>query len=346
MNSKHPSFGTDGDGPLVDDAQVRDLLKSAGPRPELPEGDLKAIRAAARTEWKDLVSRQQHPAEKSSRLRPLALAASVVLVIAFVAWWMSTTMRDLPVAGEVFATIELSEGQTEQGLAVGDEVLVGAELVTPRSSDDTSIRLTLRLASGSSLRIDRGSTVVVNSPDQVELVRGAVYLDTGSDAAESYPTFIKTAFGTVHHVGTQYETRILDSGDSLRIRVREGRVSLESESATHDIDSGKQLRVGLDGDAIPSQIPPYGPEWDWIEASAPGIDTAGMSLHVYLEWVARETGRSIVFETRALEARASEIELGTQTYGMNPLQSLAAMLPASHLKFELQNGSILIYGDE
>ena len=69
------------------------------------------------------------------------------------------------------------------------------------------------LTGGVSVRLDQDTAIVLDGHSEVTLERGAAYVDSGGEpsAAVSEALEIKTPFGSVRHVGTQFEVRLQES---------------------------------------------------------------------------------------------------------------------------------------
>ncbi|MEJ2084842.1 MAG: FecR domain-containing protein [Acidobacteriota bacterium] len=345
MKGKTPGRAATEGGSPTDEKWVRDLMVGAGERPELPQGDLETIRQAARAQWLELVERRNSTVG-SRRNRLWALAASVLLVVA-VAWWWSTTTAHLDSDGSpVVATIERLDGQGIEGFTAGTEIRLGDTLETRTGDDGGAQRMALQLAGGASLRLDALSVVVFSDEQEVELRKGALYFDTGADPAAVAPWTVVTELGAVRHVGTQFEVRLLDYDEAVRIRVREGEVSLESSSGSYSIVAGEQIEVSEDGRTDSDSIPNYGSDWDWVGEITPGIEIDDLPILDYLQWLSRESGRRVVFENDVVERYALEHTISMSIEGMTPMESLDNVRVASDLIFEEQNGSILVLAPE
>ncbi len=332
-----------------DERQVRELLAAAGPRPTVGSDDLAAIKAAARAEWLELVAAQRRLPERrtpsSQRLRlGLALAASVMAAL-FLGWWW--TKREAPGVMETVASVERVTGAVHvrggrpeaEAMRVGTRLPVGALLETSDRIGQPAARLALRLSGGSSLRLDSGTRVRLVSSERLELERGALYLDSGADGA---PVEIDTPFGTVRDIGTQFEVRLSEGGEVVRLRVREGKVALEASRGSHAAAGGEELSLRRDGSLSRGTVPSHGTQWDWVLAAAPSFEIEGRSLAAFLEWVGRETGRRVRYESPALEASAATIRLHGTIAELTPEESVSVVLPGSGLAYRLEDGTLLV----
>lgn len=335
----------------VEKQEVRDLIADAGPRLDVPADEVATIRAAARGEWLQMVARERR--RRALRLRGgLAIAASVVVALVLSWWW---TTRTSPVAAPVIASVELLAGRVygrEPGgpaveLTVGSRLAAGASLETGGRSDGSPAGVALRLAGGQSLRLAADSSVRLLSERRFDLRRGSLYLDSDSSAGTGQVEVV-TRLGAVRDVGTQFEVRL--SGGALadaamRVRVREGEVSLEAAGDSHRAVRGDQLSLGSDGSVVRTAVEPYGPEWSWVVDTAPSIEIEGLLLSAFLEWVARETGRGVRYADPAVaQAAESEIVLHGSIEGFSPAEALDSVVAGSGLRHQVENGTILISG--
>ncbi len=312
--------------------EIRDLLVEAGPPAELPEADLAAIRRAARREWVEMSSTPIFEGRLSRTL--LAMAASLALVLTAV--WLYRS-AGTPATAATVATIELVRGEPgfESPLAVGAELVAGTELTT--AAGGSPVHLALRMASGHSVRLDAGSEIRLASANRLELERGAIYVDSGVEGA-SFGLEIVTPLGTVREVGTQFEVRL---NGTMRVRVREGSVTLSHAGRTFSASHGEQLTMDSAGAVDRAALATTGPDWDWVLVAAPGLDIEGRTLGSYLQWISRETGWQVRYEDAELEAAANDILYGS-IVGLTPADSLGAVLPSSGLGYRVEGGALVI----
>ncbi len=314
-----------------DEREVRRLLESAGPRPRVSPEDFALIRAAARQEWRRTTDAR---APRWRSLVPLALAASALLALA-AGWWLWRV--EAPVATASLATVERVEGEVGGPLAVGDALAAGAVVVTGAERGPAPRRLAIRLANGHSVRLDAGSEVRLVSASSLELARGAVYVDSGPEGAATGGLVVSTEFGDVAEIGTQFEVRLAPGeGAALRVRVREGAVSLRHDSQSLGAEAGEELTLGRDGSVLRTPVEIHGVAWAWVEAAAPALDIEGVRLSAYLDWVERETGLSIDYADGALAGSAAEIELHGTIEGLTPEESLSVVLPGAGLGYRVE----------
>ncbi len=254
-------------------------------------------------------------------------------------WWMSGT-------APVVASVELLAGTVRTTdaveLAVGGELTAGATVETAGWVEGAPAGLALRLAGGQSLRLAADTTVRLVSDRRFELERGTLYVDSDANAVAGGVEVV-TVLGTVHDIGTQFEVRLSEGDAAVRVRVREGEVALEADGDSHRAVRGDQLSLLGDGSVVRAGIEPYGPEWAWVLATAPGIDIDGRSLDPVLRWVARAAGRGMRYAEAGLaRAAATEMILSGSAAGLPPAETLDVAVTSSTLRHRVENGTILI----
>jgi ferric-dicitrate binding protein FerR (iron transport regulator) len=325
---------------LAESDEVERLLSLAGRRSRLPENEVAPAREAARAAWR----RGRARATRRRVGQVTALAASVVLV-ALVAHrergFAPGPVRELAPLGELV-------------VRSGEVVVTGASGATQRIGSDATIatgregRAALELEGGASLRIDGSTFVRFESPTEVALDRGAVYLDVLPASARS-AIAVKTPLGTVRHLGTQFEVRLLGGGDqtdpqTLVVSVREGSVRVERRGVVTEASAGSELTLHADGSIARSVAAVEGPAWDWTQQVAPEYRIEGRTLASYLTWVGRETGLLVRYADAEIEAIAGRTVLHGTIAGLTPEASLAVVLPGCGLAHTRAGASFTIEG--
>lgn len=308
------------------------LIRSAGGRARPPEAVRDAVCAAVRAEWRDVVAARMRVRR---RKRGWALAATVAT--AAVALWL--TMPLLRPADVMVAELVQISGPVSIDETAGRPpapIVAGAEIGTGRGG-----RAALRVGAAS-VRIDEGSLVAFIAADHLVLRRGAVYVDSGRADAQSLQ--IETPFGTVMHLGTQYETRL--TGEALRVSVREGRIaldrSLQGDGPRLEAAAGERLTVGADGAVAREPVGRSGAYWAWAGEIAPAFEIDQRPLSEFLRWVSRETGMEIAYASPAIERKAEGMILRGSVSGLTPAQALVAVLATTELQSVERDGVLLI----
>ena len=318
--------------------EIAALLDAAGRRPRLPEEEVAPIRAAAREVF-------QRQARRNARRRHVVWAAGASLAAGLLLA-IGLTLRSpaAPGDGRPVATVEMMAGDVavldaEGRPAASQTVLSGAVLRTGESG-----RAAVRLPGGTSVRIDAGSAVRLDSPRLVSLERGAVYVDSGPAGTPGQEVEIATSLGSVRHVGTQFETRLLprSGGPALRVRVREGTVLVEQEGETHRVRAGDELVLAAGSRPERAGISVHGPGWDWIQRTAPPFEIEGARLVDFLDWASRETGLPWRLAGLGAGSRPEDVILHGSIEGLTAEDALAVVLPSSGYRHRRAGEEIVI----
>jgi len=317
----------------ADDSSLAGLIREGGARPQ-PDARLReAVRGVVAVEWRAVVAeRRRQRRQRWSFAAAAAVAGLAVLLV---------VPRLLP-SGPVLATVARVDGPadatgagwlaTRAGARAGQPLRAGSELRTGAAG-----HLALDFA-GINLRLDQHSELAIVAADRIELRRGALYLDSGPPGSAPSRLAVATRFGSIEHLGTQYETRLSDQG--LRLRVREGAVRLLAAGQLLQGVAGEQIALGPDGTVQRGRVSRSGPEWAWVNAVAPLYDIQDRLLIEFLHWVSRETGRDLVFDTPAAEQAAREVVLHGSVQGLSPEQALAAVLVTTSLQYSEAPGQL------
>jgi ferric-dicitrate binding protein FerR (iron transport regulator) len=309
------------------DDDVVALLRRTGSRIGPPGDATEEIRRAVHAEW------QAMAAGRRSRRRPIvfAIAASVAAVMLALA----VTLRSVaPPAAISVAVLDRIEGRLDitsaahaaMPVQAGSEIVAGETLVT-----NASTRAALRLADRISVRVDSNTTLAALGQNRLELRTGTVYVDAGPPERGYLPLEIITAAGPVRHVGTQYQVHSQDG--HVTISVREGRVELARPRGPEMAHAGEQLAASPNGELTRGSLAAHDPIWAWTLQIAPPFHIEGQPLATFLEWAARETGRTLEYGSPGVAAAAHELRLRGSIANLTPDVALAAVL--STTQFEL-----------
>lgn len=352
--------GRDKDGlSATAETALAELLREAGPPPRLDDREVADVRATARAAWRRRLATQEESQRHGGRspMRfswAVALAAAAVLT-ALAVWRF---MPELFVADEapVVARLESSRGFVEIDLGEenpsGEQASSGAELRSGhRLQTGSDGHAALRLGPGSiQVRLDSDTSLRLLSDDRVELERGAVYVDTGtedtgSDAgavtgpAGAATIEVLTALGLVQDIGTRFEIRWSPEDEALRLRVRDGEVRFTPDDGSQlktseSASAGTELAVYSDGQVTRSDAEVHGATWDWVVRAAPPFDLEGRSLDEFLRWLEGESNLSIRFLDPALADESRRVILHGSIEGLTPTEALRLVLLGSGLRAE------------
>lgn len=322
----------------MNDQDLERLLKSAGPRERPPADVERAVRAGLHAEWQKMLRANRG---RRNRLGAFALAASVAIA-AVGAWIAGTQSAGTPVAVGTLADTA-GEVREKAGLLPGWRVMDDGDVVVAGRTLETGAdgRAAVALPGGMSLRLDRGTRIALVDASRLRLERGALYLDSGAGRPRTAQLRVETSAGTVRHVGTQYELRLVDAG--VQLRVREGRVEFRSPAGavTHG-QVGEQLVIFGDGRVERGVAPRHGPSWDWIADAAPNVDIEGMSLARFLTWAGRELGCEVTLAGEIRESDLAAVVVHGSTAGLPPAEALQAVLVTTSFEATVSGGRILV----
>jgi ferric-dicitrate binding protein FerR (iron transport regulator) len=322
---------TDASLPPGDDAEraLRDGLRAKALSPEA----LERIRRATEAEWRQSVAMSSPPRR---RAWPLALAASVVALIA-VGIYLGGTRE---VTAEFMGTVARAESPgiaQRQWFGRALPLSEGARLRVPQDLEargDTRIDL----AGGGNLRVARASAFEVVATNKLRLERGELYVDIPPGARGSDAFTVLTDEGEFRHEGTQFSVAVGDR--QTRLRVREGRVRWHGAAGDTVVVAGTELTIDPRGERR-RDLASTGREWAWTEALAPEIDIENRPLREFLDWFARETGRTLVIDAAA-RAQSEQIRMHGSIRGLTAIEALSAVMAATTLRYELPEGAIRV----
>lgn len=325
---------------VASDDVLEQLLKRASPRPTPSSSDEAAVRQAVRAEWQNVSSRHQ------SRRRMLSFAiAATVLISVFAVFnvFRMPVVEAVQVAsieksfGSIYLLGESSELRETQDLA---SVHSGQTIVTGSQAG-----IGLAWANGGSMRMDENTRVEFVNEETVYLKSGRIYFDSspaaliaGISAGDIAGFVVRTDFGEVAHIGTQFMTGV-DAG-TLTVSVREGQVAVDGEYHNHVASSGEQLT--LSGRQRPTvlSISRSGESWEWVSRTSPSANVDGKTLHEFLLWACRELGLEIQWEGQAEQVARDAILRGR--IDTAPSEALRQRLATAALEWRIDEGVIYV----
>jgi len=289
------------------------------------------IRAAAEAEWRT-VARQRW-----TRSRWAGLAAGLAaLALITVAW-----LRPSAEAAVVGSVIRVDAGTLETGslpllhgtLGPGNALRTG-ERVTAHGA------ALVALTTGGTLRIARGTVIRTLDTDEIELRNGQIYVDLPPTLPRELHFTVRTAIGSIEHVGTQFE--VTTGARELRVRVREGQIRLRRPAGTETAEAGTELVVPQTGPIVRLPLKTFGRQWSWVEALAPDFAIENRRLADFLDWAARETGRRLEIADGHTREVADQTRLHGSIRGLTPMEAIDIVSSATSLRFELRNDAIRV----
>lgn len=316
-----------------DDAPLERLFEGAARRPAPPDDDVREVRAALHATWREVVQ-----ARHVRRRRIVALAASVVVALAAVVVWQPPFLSGPPPAHA--AEVERVQGEVRgpdgERLSAGDALAAGARLETGAAG-----AVAVRTLSGASVRIGADTRVVFAESGVVTLDAGRLYVDSGRDAGPpaTDALVVRTRFGEVTHIGTQYMTEV--GVDELKVSVREGLVRILDDTLSLIVERDERVRVDGHGQVQRARHAGYGAAWAWAEGLAPVPDFDGRPVAAFVRWLGRETGRRVRYATPAAQAVADETRL-RGTIDPAPGAALDILNATTDLRARFDDGEIVV----
>jgi ferric-dicitrate binding protein FerR (iron transport regulator) len=315
---------------MSDEESIERLLRDAGPRPALPDEDLRAIRDAAREEWA-----RRYPAARSPRRATgwMAIAAALLLAASAAVLWRSRRAEPLatPPSVEV-ARVEKSTGGSRW--PAGTTLTAGTRVETGPGE-----RVALRTSDGVSVRLDADTRARLESATLVGLERGAVYIDTNAPETSRGEVTVRTASGLFRPMGTRFEVRV--DAATARVRVREGAVEIDPGREPVRAAAGEEVTV-RGGEIERRAVAVYGPDWDWVLEAAVTPEIEGMKVRDFLDWIARETGRNVELSSAEARALADSVSLHGSVANLEPLEATAVVLSSAGLEHRLSDGTLVV----
>jgi hypothetical protein len=290
---------------------IESLLRLAGERDQPSVEGIERARAAARLSW------QRARARGDARDRPrrgfaIAMAASLVAVIAVGAWWRREMPKPVDLARVSAIQGEVGVEGAHAPLAT-DGILHSGEILATQEG-----RVALTFGDSLSLRVDRQSRLRFTAAGRVRLIEGVVYVDSGGLNARA-SLRIDTPAGVVRHVGTQFQVQVRDG--RTRVQVREGRVVIAAENrslgSALDLAAGDLAEISGTRIRIEHGQPGHGDGWDWAALTAPAFDIENRPLSEFLAWLAREHGWQVRFGEASLQTRIQGIRLHGSVEGLD-----------------------------
>lgn len=308
------------------------LLRLAGERDVPSPAAMERARVVAEAAWRTaLQAAPIEPAPRRARMFAWGAAACAVVAVTVGAWY-GQARAPVPVA-RVAAVSDLAtlRGPVEGVPAPGANVLSGTMLET------TTGRVALSFGV-LSLRVDRRSRLRFDAPDQVRLLEGSVYVDSGGVNALA-ALRIGTPAGAVRHVGTQFQLTV--DGGLTRIRVREGRVALDG-TTRREVAAGEKLEVVGAQAVLTRGEPSSGDAWDWVSQTAPAFDIENRLLPEFLAWIAREHGWQLRYADAASQARLQQVRLHGSLDGLDAVGMIERVALITGTSMVLREGVLTI----
>ncbi|MDH3640315.1 MAG: FecR family protein, partial [Gammaproteobacteria bacterium] len=179
------------------------------------------------------------------------------------------------------------------------------------------------------------------SANAIELKAGRVYVDSDRfSLAEDLRLF--TPFGEVRDIGTQFQVDV--DSNQLRVRVREGQVSINRGGSPIEGTIGQELSIDRQGQVDRGTIATHGEHWSWVETLADPFHPEGRTVKELLNWVSRETGYALKMDasTERLSAIVT-LSGNAERLRLTPLEALEVHISTTEFGYNLDNGTIFVF---
>lgn len=307
------------------DADIQQLLTLAGPRIQPPAEVEARVRAATMAAVEALPPVVESGA--SWRRPAFALAATVLLGLLT----GLLILRD-PGPGSAGEILYASGAYTIRGSdAPENQITPGAIIRT------TTGRMLIDLGHGRTLRVDEGAGLTLRSRSEIWLHGGRIYIDSASGERVS----VVTPFASISDVGTQFEVSV--DGEALVVATREGAVNVQlgDEALLSRARPGQGEILNIEALELVMRTPvsTTGERWSWTQQARPLFPVQDRTVLEYLQWSARETGKTLRFST----------PLAAQQAGLRPLfgrLGKADADPETVLRVLATSGFTLVPGEE
>jgi len=315
---------------------IERLIRFAGEREMPPAEAVERARLAAEAAWRRGL--EQAPARTRRRYLwvPLACAAAVGALVLVLQPGSRRATAPLVAVAQV---VTLQGDATLQGtaglLTRGATVFAGTTLVTGDG------RLAAAVPGGLSLRMDRHTRLRCVDREHLVLLEGSLYVDSGG--LNSGPALsIRTPAGEVSHVGTQFQVQV--SGQTTRVRVREGRVALLPEAGAQQrvIAAGDALEVSGSEERWQHGLASLGDDWEWATTLAQPLIIENRTLAEFLTWLAREHGWQLRYGDDALQQRTLDIRLHGSFDGLDTPSMLERIGLVTGVPLAVRDGSLWV----
>jgi hypothetical protein len=307
---------------------VRAIIKKAGPRQAPAAAIDNAVRAAVHEVWTAEIKHRPRSAG-----RRWLLAAAVAAVAVAIAWtFVRPPMQSGSTAAGTFiasrGTVRIAAAAARAAVVSGDPLPAGTRIETGAAG------AALLSVAAVAMRVGPDTVLDLERPGRVLLQRGRIFVDSGTTAQARANLVIVTALGEVAHVGTRFQVQF-DPGRSLAVAVRDGRVRLMTAGAEQILAQAEGATVASSGAITRMTVEPYDAMWAWVSEFVPDFPIDGRPLSAFLDWVARETGRTLTFVGPASRADTERTTLNGSISGLTAMQALDAVLATTRFRYDV-----------
>jgi len=291
-------------------------------------------KAAVRQRWQAAVEQQRH--QRRQRLQ-WVMAASVMLLITLSLLNLRQPAEHLTHWGQVTAangTISIRKpGNDWQTWEADMPIMSDTEIKTGANS-----HISLELADHSLLSMAENAQITTGDQGLI-LHQGQLYHDT-DETGSAAPLLIKTRFGNIQHIGTQYLVNQQDQ--TVKVAVRSGAVEVQSneQQANTTLRAHQQVAVSNSGIQDIQAITPHDPLWDWTFRAQPEFSLDDKTLYEFVQWYAQKTGLAV--DWQGLEAATQRISLQGNILNMSQEQAIQTVFLTTSFRYHIDQGQLHI----
>jgi ferric-dicitrate binding protein FerR (iron transport regulator) len=316
------------------------LIGQAGPRHTAPATVTEQVRAAVESEWQQLLLLRRQQRQR----RWLVAAGVLIAAIGVIGFGWQTSKPALQLASDVppvLASISyLPVSHQGSGAQLSEHSMDVYQPVHANELLRTESGRGARMATstGISLRIATSTQLRWINEHELQLLQGAVYVDSHNNAAA---LMIRTPQAQVTHVGTQYQVNTSVSG--LIVSVRSGEANIHSAGkAVLTVRRSEQLRIDADGQSVVAALANDDASWQWVDALTEPFVLENRTVAEFLRWVANETGYQLHYTSPTVQAAADATVLHGKSTRMAPLQAMQMVLATTDMRATVQGTTLVV----
>ena len=308
--------------------QIARLIAEAGPRPA-PAAQLEQqVRAAVEEAWQQAAARRR----LRRGARWMAAAASLTVLTAGLLW-VGLYRHAVPAAAADATLLAVRGDVTVQARHEQRLIAAGSRLPAGTTVQSASNGFVLMTVAADSLRLGPNSRLRIGAGGEVRLAAGRMYVETSEPARGAPPLVVKTPFGRVSHLGTQFQVRV--RATAMAVSVRSGHVRVKDASGqVQHLAAGQEVQVLAGGQVQRRAVSPYGPQWAWADALVPDLPIDGRPLSAFLDWYAHEMGLHLVLVGQGTAAALRHTRLSGSIAGLTPNQALVAVMATTRFEYD------------
>jgi len=321
---------------------LESTLRNIDARPKPPAELEQAVYQHVLEDWKKLGTNKKR--KKIAIYWSVAASLLMAILIQPLLFQPEDGVRDVQALGLVEnqrGSVFLIQDDERIQITAADK----AKLLFPEQSISTGTNAGLAILWGdvNSVRVDENTEIHLSSSTDIELISGRIYVDIPPVSGQNQSGFelrVVTRLGTVNHIGTQF--MVTSDADSVEVRVREGSVSIDNSNQVLVMQKGQLTKLSDSAKLNQQVVSTYGPDWQWTEKLTPAFALEGKALSDFLDWVGRESGREVLFDSIA----AKDIARNTIMHGSideEPLRALDIILDTNDLSWYEQDGKVILF---